>query len=574
MHFQFTIYAGLYLLGAAISVVVATAAWRRRVAVAGRYLGYMMISIAAWALLFAIEVAAVEQADKITFSKLQYIAVNCAVVFLLYFAIAFAGRGHWLTPRRRGLLWVGPSNSMIVTATNDWHALVWPGYEPGPAGSNLLVYHHGPGFWYAIILCYLYNAVASVLLLRQAAQRGSLGRGQAISIFLGVLIPWTASLLYAFDVSPVPGLDMTPIAFSLTGAALLIGMGRYHLLDLIPVAREMLIETMPDGALGFDAQGRLVDSNPAAREALRLGLSKLPKPLIGQLASALLRPWPAWREAYAARDAAHIEISLGAGAGERIYDAQITPLRARDGLFSGHLTLLRDVTARARIERALRESEARFRRMSEHLPFPLILSRVRDRKLLYVNPQGAQLFGEPAEALIARDAGFYYDNVAERAAIWGEITRTGKLNGRELRMRRPDGTTFWAMLSVVVTEMEGEAIAVIALADISARKEVEMEREALIAQLQEALANVKTLSGLVPICAHCKKIRDDTGYSQAGEQNVSEHSQAEFTHGICPDCMKQLYGDYLETEEVRSTSQAPHFLKPSPPSARPQPGPR
>jgi PAS domain-containing protein len=142
-----------------------------------------------------------------------------------------------------------------------------------------------------------------------------------------------------------------------------------------------------------------VDSNPAAREALRLGLSKLPKPLIGQLASALLRPWPAWREAYAARDAAHIEISLGAGAGERIYDAQITPLRARDGLFSGHLTLLRDVTARARAEaRLARERSA----LSAHVrasAVPVILSRIRDRKLLYVNPQGAQLFGEPAEAL-------------------------------------------------------------------------------------------------------------------------------------------------------------------------------
>ncbi len=72
----------------------------------------------------------------------------------------------------------------------------------------------------------------------------------------------------------------------------------------------------------------------------------------------------------------------------------------------------------------------------------------------------------------------------------------------------------------------------------------------------------------MPICAHCKKIRDDAGYWQAVEQYVSDHSQAEFTHGICPDCMKKLYGDYLETEELRSTSQAPHFLKSSPP--RPQ----
>ena len=67
------------------------------------------------------------------------------------------------------------------------------------------------------------------------------------------------------------------------------------------------------------------------------------------------------------------------------------------------------------------------------------------------------------------------------------------------------------------------------------------EKEKLIIELQEALSKVKLLSGFLPICANCKKIRDDKGYWKQVEQYIHEHSEAEFSHGICPDCSKKLY---------------------------------
>jgi GAF domain-containing protein len=72
------------------------------------------------------------------------------------------------------------------------------------------------------------------------------------------------------------------------------------------------------------------------------------------------------------------------------------------------------------------------------------------------------------------------------------------------------------------------------------RKRAEEQRELLIAELEQALASVRRLSGLVPICAACKKIRDDTGYWQQVEAFISEHSEAQFSQGVCPDCLKQL----------------------------------
>lgn len=74
----------------------------------------------------------------------------------------------------------------------------------------------------------------------------------------------------------------------------------------------------------------------------------------------------------------------------------------------------------------------------------------------------------------------------------------------------------------------------------------ERERDRLIVELQEALANIKVLRGLLPICSHCKKIRDDKGYWKAVEVYIREHSEAEFSHGLCPDCVRELYPEYAD----------------------------
>lgn len=80
------------------------------------------------------------------------------------------------------------------------------------------------------------------------------------------------------------------------------------------------------------------------------------------------------------------------------------------------------------------------------------------------------------------------------------------------------------------------------------RVRAEAEREKLIAELQEALSQVKQLSGLLPICASCKKIRNDQGYWEDVEVYVRDHSEAQFSHSICPECMKKLYPEFVEDE--------------------------
>ncbi len=93
--------------------------------------------------------------------------------------------------------------------------------------------------------------------------------------------------------------------------------------------------------------------------------------------------------------------------------------------------------------------------------------------------------------------------------------------------------------------------------DITERKRVETDRERLVVELQNALAQVKTLGGLLPICSGCKKTRDDKNYWHQVDSYISEHTNATFTHGMCPDCIKKWYPELEEAVPANPTKEIP-----------------
>ena len=104
------------------------------------------------------------------------------------------------------------------------------------------------------------------------------------------------------------------------------------------------------------------------------------------------------------------------------------------------------------------------------------------------------------------------------------------------------GEIHWVHLESIPRRIEnGVVLWTGILYDITERNKAEREREKLIAELQQALVEIKTLRGIVPICASCKKIRDDKGYWEQVESFVSKHTDAQFSHGICPDCTKKYF---------------------------------
>ncbi|MBF0502147.1 MAG: PAS domain-containing protein [Candidatus Riflebacteria bacterium] len=127
-----------------------------------------------------------------------------------------------------------------------------------------------------------------------------------------------------------------------------------------------------------------------------------------------------------------------------------------------------------------------------------------------------------------------------------DVIKTGKVQVREHMHYAADGRKVFVEVSAYpITNESGEIISFVHISrDITNRKEYETERERLISELQKSIAEIKTLSGMLPICASCKKIRDDKGYWTQIESYISEHSETQFTHGICPECLDKLYPRY------------------------------
>ncbi len=109
----------------------------------------------------------------------------------------------------------------------------------------------------------------------------------------------------------------------------------------------------------------------------------------------------------------------------------------------------------------------------------------------------------------------------------------------------PEYEVLWSGSAIMGDDGDLEFIIVTGI-DITALKQAEQEKERLIEDLQAALANVKTLRGLLPMCSSCRKIRDDHGYWQQVEEYIKEHFDADFTHGICPDCARRLYPEFAK----------------------------
>ncbi len=167
--------------------------------------------------------------------------------------------------------------------------------------------------------------------------------------------------------------------------------------------------------------------------------------------------------------------------------------------------------------------------------------------ILAINLTGARLLGVDRARLLNRHLGFLVSE-ADRPVFDALLNRTFAARTREtceVPLFRAGQEPLFLRIEAVASE--DQQTCHVALLDVTDRHRVEAERERLIQDLQSALARVKLLSGMLPICASCKKIRDDQGYWKQVEAYVSSHSEATFSHSICPECFNKLYPEFRDT---------------------------
>lgn len=204
--------------------------------------------------------------------------------------------------------------------------------------------------------------------------------------------------------------------------------------------------------------------------------------------------------------------------------------------------LLDDLAARKAIEAQLRVRAAALE--AAHNGIAIV---ARDGKIQWVNPAFTRLTGYASDEVVGKNPRLLKSGRHDEAfyrALWGTVA-SGKVWEGQMVNRRKDGTLYDEEQTITpVPDASGKITHFVAIKlDVSARLAAERERERLLGELQAALANVRTLSGFIPICAACKKIRNDTGYWDAIEAYISRHTDAQFSHGICPECIVRLYPD-------------------------------
>ncbi|HPG39837.1 MAG TPA: histidine kinase N-terminal 7TM domain-containing protein [bacterium] len=383
-----------------------------------RVLRWLQLSVALWSWGMTLESAATTVPLKTFWSQVAYLGSTTAPVLFLLLAIAYSQYDKKINQRNIILLFILPILTIVMAFTNNWHHLVWTSIVINPE-TNIALYNHGAYFWFFIIYAYLCLLSSIILIIISFRKFPGYYKEQTIALITASLFPITGNIVYVFNINPVPGLEWTPIAFMVSGAILAYSIFKFHMFDLVPIARNNIVDSMNNGIIVFDNKDRIVDLNPAMRGFL----SHQQNNWIGQSRSELPESWENAIAGLQDKPDDHYDIIVQKVGQNTYFDVQLITLRNQKQLVVGKLFLFHD---------------------------------------------------------------------------------------------------------------------------ISKRKNLELEREKLITELQDALAQVKNLSGLLPICANCKKIRDDQGNWHSVESYVTKHSEAKFSHGICPDCRAKLYPDYTD----------------------------
>lgn len=386
MMWRYTPFIIPIIIAAVLSTVLTIFAWHRRRVTGASPLAALMFAVTVWSFGYALELVSVDLPTSLLWAKIEYLGIVAVPVAWLTFALCYTQRERWLTSRNRLLLAVIPLITLLLVWTNERHQLIWSATWLNVSGTrSALEVTHAGWFWVHTAYSYACLLAGSALLISTLLRAQRLYRGQASAVLISVVAPWAGNVLYISGLSPWAGLDLTPFGFALTGIAYAWGLLHFRLLDLVPVARDTLIERMSDGVAVLDMQGRVLDLNAAARQVLGV----VDKDTIGRSAVQVFARWPDLIARY--RDVSEVAeaITVTDGAVERVLDLRLSPLYDRRGRLTGRLIVWRDITARKQMEAALQQSEARYRALVRHLPNVAVL--LFDHELRYLLAHGAAL---------------------------------------------------------------------------------------------------------------------------------------------------------------------------------------
>ena len=336
-------YVAIQFAAAGALLALAYIGWQRRRSPSAAVFIVLSLSLAVWAGGSALENAQIDLNLAVFWAKFKYFGLAVVPPVWLVFALFYTGRINRLSRRAIALLSIFPIIYLLVVWTNDLHLLYWSSFriafEQDPP---MLDTTRGSLYFVLAVVAYAHILVGMWFMLRLAWNTRRVYRTQSLLITAAVLIPLLGNIAFLANVMPIQGIDLTPVLFSISCIIVAFGLLRFRLLDLVPVARNMAIESIGDGILVLDDQLRVADLNPAMEA------------IIGSNAQAHIGKHV--DDLYAQHPQLHAEseeFSLTLNGQPRFYEWRVTSIRDRQDRLHGHLYIFRDVTERKQAESAL-----------------------------------------------------------------------------------------------------------------------------------------------------------------------------------------------------------------------------
>lgn len=324
-------------------------AWRKRKTSSVTPFAVMMGIMALWSALYTVELALPSLEAKRFFATLIVGCYANLPVVLLIITLHQVGLERWITRPKILLLLIVPQITVLMAWTHPLHHLWRTPTLTFVGPISVLVWQNHVWFWVHAAYSYTLLLASFAILINAILRSTSLYRRQAWILLLSLLFPLMLNIMYVWGVKFPYGYDPTPLAFSVSGLFLLLGLLRYQLLETVPVAHSAIIANLESCILVFDMHGQLLDFNPAAAQILRLSPQHLGKSYekIDGFPDDL-------KPLLTNRRPAAVEITWH----DHIYDVHGITLTNRRGAMVGRLITLHDITARKRAEQeTLRRNE-------------------------------------------------------------------------------------------------------------------------------------------------------------------------------------------------------------------------
>ena len=342
-------YAVLLFFSGCVGAVAFAFTWKQRKAPGGMPLLFILTAIIVWTWTYALHWLFPDKPAHFFWLDVTYIGAVMFPVSIFVFAAQISGRRRWISKPFLYFLVIEPILTLVVMWSDSLHHLFYGGFR---AAAESKIFSGGPWFWINVLFSYTFILISFIwLILFSVRSRGSLYRKQNAAILIGIAIPVLFNVINIFGVNLLPDLDLTPVLFMFTGLFFTISLVTFRILDIKPVALDVLIDQMQDGMIVLDHKNRIVEANRAAAQLLGMRRSALigrdfkdNTPLFSGLEAQIAAPQSITRQ-----------IALN-NPQNQVLDVQVTPLRSTNEAEAGCLITWRDVTALKNVEESLRKA--------------------------------------------------------------------------------------------------------------------------------------------------------------------------------------------------------------------------